>query len=201
MLPFVVHWITTYGVAALFVLLLLGVFGLPVPDETLLTFAGVLVRDGHLHFVPAWIAASLGSICGITLSYVLGRTAGLALVERYGRWLHVTRDHLERVERWFEHGGTWTLTIGYFVPGVRHLTALVAGSSRLPFPIFARFAYPGAVAWTLTFVSLGWYVGHRWESALATVHQHVTIVAAVLIVATLVYLVAHAWWRRRGRRQ
>ncbi len=199
--PFLVHWITTYGAAALFVLLLLGVFGLPVPDETLLTFAGVLVHEGHLAFGTTWVAAALGSMCGITLSYVLGRTAGLALVDRYGAWLHVTGDHLRRVERWLERGGMWTLTFGYFVPGVRHLTALVAGSSQLPFPLFARFAYAGAIVWTLTFIALGWYVGERWQLVLASVHQHITVLVAVLIGAAAVYAIAHAWWVRGARRQ
>ncbi len=70
--PFL-DWISTYGVVVLALLLMVGVFGLPVPDEALLTFAGVLVREGKLHFATTWTAAALGSMCGITLSYALGR--------------------------------------------------------------------------------------------------------------------------------
>jgi membrane protein DedA with SNARE-associated domain len=198
---FLIAWITAYGVAAIFGLLLLGVFGLPVPDETLLTFAGVLVHDGHMRFAPTWAAAALGSICGITLNYLLGRTAGLAVVHRYGSWLHVSADDLHRVERWLERHGRWTLTFAYFVPGVRHLTGLLAGSAQLPLGRFARFAYPGAVAWTLTFISLGWYVGGRWEPVLAALHRHLALGAAALAVAAGLYAIAHAWWMRRRRRE
>jgi membrane protein DedA with SNARE-associated domain len=198
--PFLLHWIATYGIAAIFVLLMLGVFGLPVPDETLLTFAGVLVREGRLPFVPTLLAAALGSMAGITISYIVGRTLGLGVVTRYGRWLHVTPAHLARVEGWFEHSGRWVLLFGYFIPGVRHFTALVAGSSGLPRAVFARFAYSGAVLWVLTFITLGWSVGRKWEAALESAHRHILMVAvAVAIVAAGYALVHRSFLRRRGR--
>ena len=113
----VIHWITQYGPPALFGLLMLGIIGLPIPDETLLTFAGVLVSQGKLAFAPTWLAANLGSMVGITVSYVLGRTTGLALVHRYGSWFHLTDERLHRVNLWLSHKGKWALTFGYFVPG------------------------------------------------------------------------------------
>jgi membrane protein DedA with SNARE-associated domain len=191
------HWVSAYGPAAIFVLLFLGVFGLPVPDETLLTFTGVLVREGHLHFLPTLVAATAGSMGGITLSYIVGRALGPGAVDRFGRWLHVTRADLARVERWFEHSGRWVLTFGYFIPGVRHFTALVAGSSGLPPAVFARYAYSGAAIWSLTFITLGWYMGPAWETALAAVHRHITIVAIVIAGLAGSYAIAHRWWLRR----
>lgn len=196
---FILPWIAHYGIAAIFVLLLLGVFGLPVPDETLLTFAGVLVRQAQLHFLPTVIAAALGSMCGITLSYVVGRTLGVGVVLRYGRWLHVTREDLRRVEGWLEHSGKWTLTFGYFVPGVRHFTAIVAGSTGLPARTFALFAYSGALLWSSTFITLGWYVGARWEAVLARAHRHLVVVGLALVVVIGAYAFAHRWWM--GRRK
>jgi membrane protein DedA with SNARE-associated domain len=195
----ILHWISAYGPGAIFVLLFLGVFGLPVPDEALLTFAGVMVREGRLHLVPAWLAAILGSMGGITLSYVVGRAFGLGVVDRFGRWLHVSRADLERIEGWFQHSGRWVLTFGYFIPGVRHFTALAAGSSRLPPAVFARYAYSGAVLWTATFITLGWFVGPAWESALAAAHRHIARLAIAAVVLTVLYALAHRWWLRRSR--
>lgn len=192
-----VHWITAYGEVALFGLLVVGVFGLPVPDETLLTLAGVMVRDGRLHFASTWAAAAFGSMCGITLSYAMGRIIGYGLVTRYGRLLHVTVDDLYRVEQWLARSGKWTLTFGYFIPGVRHLTAVVAGTTELPMPIFAAFAYTGAIIWSLCFITLGWYVGDRWEEALATAHRHLRIVAVAILVCAAAYAFIHTRWLRR----
>src|SRR5579871_6953768 len=137
------HWISTYGYPAIFVLLVFGIVGLPVPDETLLTFTGYLIFKGRLSLVPAFLSAFTGSACGITLSYTLGRTFGLALIHRYGKYIHLTEERLAKAHRFFERVGHWSLTFGYFVPGVRHLTAYAAGVSYVQPHIFALFAYFG----------------------------------------------------------
>ncbi|HEX9883092.1 MAG TPA: hypothetical protein VGA79_03915, partial [Desulfobaccales bacterium] len=66
-------WIKTYGYLGVFTSLMLGMFGLPVPDESILTFTGFLISKDYLHPAPAVVAAFLGSICGITLNYLVGR--------------------------------------------------------------------------------------------------------------------------------
>ena len=192
------HWIGTYGPPALFVLLMVGVFGLPVPDETLLTFAGVLVRQGQMHFATTWVAAAVGSMCGITLSYIVGQRFGPAAVAHFGRWIHVSRADLDRVERWLERSGKWSLTFGYFIPGVRHFTAIVAGSSQLPPRIFAIYAYSGAALWSFTFITLGWMVGSHWEAALHAAHRHVAVLVVIAIVAAGIYTIIHRRLWRRG---
>ena len=101
--------------------------------------------QGHLSLPLAFAAALAGSICGITISYWLGRTFGLALIHRYGRYLRITEEHVNKAHAWFERVGHWGLTFGYFVPGVRHLTAYAAGMSDLEPHQFALFAYSGAV--------------------------------------------------------
>src|SRR5215467_2554880 len=101
----VLAWITQYGYVAIFSLLVLGIVGLPVPDETLLTFTGYLVFKGHLSLPLAFAAALGGSSCGISISYWLGRTFGLKLIHRYGRYLRIREDHLAKAHAWFERAG------------------------------------------------------------------------------------------------
>ena len=119
---------------------MLGIVGLPVPDETLLTFSGYLIFSGHLRPGPALAAALAGSMCGISISYLLGRTFGAALLHRYGRYVHLTEERIAKAHEWFERAGRWGLTFGYFIPGVRHFTAYAAGMSELEPHVFAVFA-------------------------------------------------------------
>lgn len=197
----VLNWISQYGYGAIFVLLALGIVGLPVPDETLLTFTGVLVARGRLELVGALLACLGGSSCGITLSYWLGRRFGLSLLHKYGRYVHFTEERLNQVHWWFERIGKWALTFGYFIPGVRHFTAYVAGSADLEPPVFARYAYSGAALWVGTFVSLGYFFADRWQQLLEVIHRDLVKVSLVLAGAIAVWL-AIRWWRRRraGRR-
>lgn len=184
----VLDWVAQYGALALFGLLMLGIFGLPVPDETLLTFAGVLVSRGKLPFLTTWLAGVLGGISGISCSYFLGRTTGLFVVHRYGKWLHLTEHQLERASAWLSHRGKWSLTFGYFIPGVRHLTGIVAGASELHYAIFATFAYLGAGIWASAFIVLGWYVGERWQTIVASLHRGVVVATALVVLSAGAYL-------------
>src|SRR6185436_19830218 len=122
----VLAWISQYGYVAIFSLLVLGIVGLPVPDETLLTFTGYLVFKGTLSLPLAFASAACGSASGITISYWLGRTFGLTVIHRYGKYLRIRPHHLEKAQVWFAHAGHWSLTFGYYVPGVRHFTAFAA---------------------------------------------------------------------------
>jgi len=178
-----------YGAPLLFLAQMFGIFGLPIPDELLLTIAGVLVRRGNLNGTSIVGAAVAGCVTGITLSYVLGRTVGCRVLQRIGV------ERTARVQGWFDRFGKWVLAFGYFVPGVRHLTAIAAGSAPLDFHVFAAYAYPGAVLWSLTFVAAGYYAGDEWQRAAGVLRGHLMIAAMALAVAAAVYALA----RRRER--
>ncbi len=174
------EWLTRYGYVGLFLGLLLEIVGLPIPGETMLTAAGYLIDKGRLSF-PASLAVSLaGSLCGITLSYTLGRTLGYRLIHRWGPKVGLTEARLAKGHDWFERIGKWTLTLGYFVPGVRHLSGLVAGASGLEYPVFALFAYPGGVLWVASFLSLGYYFGEEWGGVSAPVRRGLAVGAVVV---------------------
>ncbi len=175
-------WISNYGYFVLFVLLMFGIFGLPVPDETLLTLVGYLIHKGYLLLIPTFCAVFFGSIFGITLSFVLGRTGGVLLLRKYRRFLHMNEDRIKRIHHWLERAGRWTLFFGYFVPGVRHVTAFTAGSYGLKYPAFAAFAYAGGFVWACTFISLGFIGGEKWEQWGKTAHLVILIVGAVAAV-------------------
>ena len=157
------RWITQHGYAGIFSLLTFGIVGLPVPDEWLLTFSGYLVFKRTLLFFPTFAAAFFGSACGITVSYLLGRIFDTYVLVKYGSIIHITPEMLARVHSWFERRGRWTLMVGYFIPGVRHLTGYVAGASELSYANFALFAYTGAFCWAAAFITLGYVLGEEWD--------------------------------------
>ncbi len=192
------QWIATYGYPAIFVLLVFGIVGLPVPDETLLTFTGYLIYKGDLKIVPAFLACFTGSSCGITLSYILGRTFGLALIHRYGKYIHLTEERIRYAHNWFERVGRWGLTFGYFIPGVRHFTAYAAGMSALEPHVFCAFAYAGAFLWASTFLSLGYFLGERWEATSERIHHYLLIACGVVVALGGLYFLYTRW---RGRRR
>src|SRR5437868_9579745 len=97
-------WLGQYGYSAIFFLLIGGIVGVPVPDQLLLVVSGYLVLTRSLSMTPTLIAAVLGSIAGITLSYALGRGSGA-----YVSKLKFAANRLDNAKNWFERFGGWTL--------------------------------------------------------------------------------------------
>ena len=195
----VLAWITQYGYFAIFFLLVFGIIGLPIPDETLLTFSGYLIYKGHLSLPLAFVSAVAGSASGITISYQLGRIFGHRVLIRYGKYLHLTEERLDRAHAWFARIGHWALTFGYFIPGVRHITAYAAGIAEVAPHQFAIFAYTGTVLWVSTFLSLGYLLGERWEAVEKNIHYYLVWVAVAIVVLAVGYVVWRKWVRRRGQ--
>ena len=191
------HWVDLYGYAALFFGLVFGIVGLPIPDESLLTLFGYLVSTGRFHFVLTYLVASTGSLTGITFSYWIGRAGGYRLVHRYGPRIHLTDERLERIHRWFDRIGKWTLTVGYFVPGVRHFTALIAGASKVQYPVFAAFAYTGGLIWSLTFITLGYSLGGSWTQNFHFGYRVPFAIGAIVLFAGIA---AYAFLKRKKNR-
>ena len=160
------------------------------------TFSGYLVYRGQFHFLPAVLTAYAGSICGITISYTIGRTGGLFLIHKYGSYVHFTKERLDRVHNWFERMGRWALFFGYFMPGIRHFTAIIAGSSELEPHVFAMFAYSGGLLWVISFVSLGYFLGEQWERMTDQVNGVLLWITIGVIAVGLL-----AWWLRARKRR
>ncbi len=180
-------WLTHYGSFALFGLLALGIIALPIPEETLMVLAGFLISNDRLEAIPTIVAAYGGSICGITVSYLVGRTAGKKFINSFGSWFGMTEDKLQKVHNWFESYGKWTLMFGYFIPGVRHFTGVCAGTSSLDYPIFAFFAYIGGIFWVTTFLSIGYFVGDHWSQ----IYEHMELVADKLVWAGVLGIIVY----------
>jgi membrane protein DedA with SNARE-associated domain len=189
----VTAWLVRYGAPVLFFAQVCGIVGVPIPDELLLTVAGALVARGVMHGPSTAFAALAGCLAGITVSYTIGRVIGATVLERRARrhaWA------VNRARRYFERFGTWLLTFGYFIPGVRHLTAIIAGSGRLEYRTFAAYAYPGGALWCTVFLSIGYYAGDRWPDAVKTAQANLTLLALGIGGA----IMAYALLRRRATR-
>lgn len=181
-------WLLNYGSIVLFFLLIAGIVAFPIPEETLLIVSGVFMSNGHLNIPSTMIAAYLGSICGITLSYYIGLTAGHYFIHKYGSWVGMTEARLVKAHVWFEKYGTWMLFFGYFIPGVRHFTGFTAGMTKLEFPRFALYAYTGAIAWVTLFLSLGYFFGGYWHHLYDELELGIEMLVLVPIPFAAIYL-------------
>ncbi|WP_153721434.1 DedA family protein [Sporosarcina cascadiensis] len=152
------EYIAHYGYFSIFIFLALGIFGLPMPDEFLVTFAGYLASAGTFHFIFAILFTICGVMVGTLFTYMLGRKLGKPLIQRFGRYLFLSPHRMQKVERWFMAYGSWTVTIGYFLPGMRHFVCYVSGMSGMSVQRYMLFAIPGIIISTTILVLLGYFI-------------------------------------------
>jgi membrane protein DedA with SNARE-associated domain len=191
-------WISQYGYWGIFSLLMLGIIGLPVPDETLLTFSGYLIFHGELKLIPTFLSAYLGSVAGISISYAIGSTFGYHILVKYGHFIHITEERLGKAHLWFEKIGRWSLPVGYFIPGVRHVVAILAGASKLQMWEFALFAYSGGLIWAVSFLSIGYFFGKHSRIVLRSINQHIILISIIaLIFLILFYIIKKYFYKKK----
>ncbi|WP_311764875.1 DedA family protein [Paenibacillus agricola] len=200
MLEDILLLIEDYGYIALFGLLAVGIVGIPVPDEILMTTVGSLtIEGGRLTFFKSFIASFAGTMVGMIVSYYLGNTVGKPFLYRYGKWVKLTPQRLDLVEGWFQKYGLWTVVFGYYVPGVRHFTCYLAGVSGVSIWRYLLYAGSGAMVWCLTFLTLGHVIGLNAPKIMAVIHHYLGIGGIIAVV--VIGLAAIIYWRVRKRKK
>ncbi|KZE72738.1 hypothetical protein AV654_04215 [Paenibacillus elgii] len=191
--------IDQYGYIALYGLLALGIVGIPVPDEILMTTVGSLTvgQNPLLDYGTSLAVCFSGSMTGMLISYFLGRTVGKPFLYKYGKWVKLTPERLGVAEGWFHKYGMWAVTFGYYVPGVRHFTCYLAGVSNVGFWRYLLYAGTGGLVWCLSFLTLGHVIGINAPHIIAVAHRYMGITIAILVA--LVVIIGYFYWRHRKR--
>lgn len=151
--------VTHYGVFVVFLFLSLGIFGLPVPDEFVIIFTGYLSSSGLLSVVTATGLVISGVFIGTLVTYTIGKKVGRPLIERFGKWVGLSEKRVSRVERWFTRYGSWTVTLGFFVPGMRHFVCCFSGMSGMAVKRYMVFSSLGTTTSGILGISLGYLFG------------------------------------------
>lgn len=193
---FAVHVLQATGYAGLLLLMAGESMVLPIPSEAVMPFAGYLVSQGEMTWGGAIVASSLGSLVGSYASYLMGRHGLLPLVQRYGKYVFVQPHHLEKASDFFGRRGVVAVFLCRFIPGVRHVSSIPAGSARMPLGPFLVASVLGATLWNSILLAIGFKVGQN-ADAIAR-YKHLLDLAGIALV---VLLVGYVWYEVRKARQ
>jgi membrane protein DedA with SNARE-associated domain len=201
----VTSWLAHYGVAAVFVLMFVdAVF--PAASELVMLYAGALASGALAHRVDVlgWHGTGFGAYVAVVVTgavaYQLGAVAGWWIgyrggrrfVERYGRFLHLSLEQLDRAERWFRRWRGSAVLVGRITPVARSFVSIPAGLFETPFVRYNVLTFVGNLVWCLALAGVGWGLGASWD----TFHHDFRWVEYLVVVVILAGL-AYAVWRRR----
>lgn len=152
---FILH----FGYFAVFTFLALGIFGLPMPDEVVVTSVGFFTSNGTLHYSIALLITILGVFIGTLLTFYIGKWIGKPLLRKGGRWIGIKDQSIRTTEGWIKKHGPVTVLFGFFIPGMRHIICYISGMGGMKTKIYLLYVLIGASVSTIIYLTIGYYIG------------------------------------------
>jgi membrane protein DedA with SNARE-associated domain len=170
---------------------------IPLPSELIMPFAGYLVFEGSMNLYWAATAGAIGCNLGSLVAYELGCYGGRPLVERYGRWILLSRRELDWADRFFARWGYLAVFIARLLPVIRTFIALPAGIARMPRARFHVYTFLGSWPWCFGLAWLGMKLGQNWRGLGKYFHQFDLVIGIALLAGAVWFAWSH--WQNRMR--
>lgn len=194
------EFIEQYGYWGVFLLIALENIFPPIPSEVILTFGGYMTAQTNLTVQGVIVTSTLGSVFGAIILYQIGAILNVdkleKVVERYGRFLRLTKEDLYRADAWFDKYGIWTVFFCRFIPLIRSLISIPAGMARMNFWLFISFTTLGTILWNTLLINLGARLGENWEVIGERMDQY----SNYLYLLFAILLIVIIGWKRKRRR-
>jgi membrane protein DedA with SNARE-associated domain len=190
-----------YGYWAVLLLVMVEDFGIPVPGETILIAAAIFAGAGRLNVVAVGIVGFVAAVVGDNIGFAIGHFGGRALALRWGRYVFLTEERLDRAEVFFNRHGGKIIVVARFIEGLRQANGIIAGISGMHWRRFVFFNAIGAALWVGTWVTIGYVAGNH----INTIYHYITTYSYYALIAVVVLVVAfiirHVLRRRHGSAQ
>ena len=197
------HALAVIGYPAVTVFVMIESMGVPFPGETMLLLASFTAGVYHqLQPIPVIIAAALGAILGDNIGYAVGHFGGRAFILRFGRYVFLKPEHLDKADAFFARHGGKTVFFGRFTTLLRLWAALLAGVNHMRWRDFLFYNAAGGILWAILYGTLGYFAGRIFHDNFAFVEQIARTVGWVtggIIVAVVLFIIAFLWWRKHRK--
>lgn len=185
----IVQLLNQYGYTILFLSLMVELIIIPVPNEALMSYVGILCFQGKMNLFLSIAFAGLGGISGATISYWIGRKLGVPFFQKYGHFIHMGPEKMEKTSKWYGKYGKVLLLFSFFIPGVRHVASIISGVIKLPFKSFSFFSYIGVFLWVGAFISLGNLLGPKWDQYQGEIKKWLVLASIVIGFLAILFFI------------
>lgn len=195
---FIVNIIAHTGYAGVLGLMTFESVGLPIPSEVIMSFAGFLVVDGKLLFWLVVLAGTAGNLFGSLLAYWIGFRGGRPLIEKYGKYILISKHDLDLADKWFAHNGELAVLVGRILPVVRTYISFPAGIAKMDLKKFSFYSFVGSLPWCILLTWLGVRLGNNWDLIRQKLHNFDLAIGLGILVLIALYVWRHIRHLKKG---
>jgi membrane protein DedA with SNARE-associated domain len=160
---FIVATISALGYGGIVLLMAIESACIPLPSEIIMPFSGYLVSTGELNLWGVAIAGAVGCVLGSLVAYWVGMYGGRPFIEKYGRYILLSRHDLDIADRWFAKYGEVIVFVSRLLPAIRTFIAFPAGVARMNLTRFVIYTFAGSLPWCLGLAYVGQKLGEQWD--------------------------------------
>jgi len=193
---FVLGMVSDMGYTGIVILMALESSFIPFPSEVVVPPAGYLAARGEMNIYLVVLSGTAGSLIGAVANYYIAVFMGRRLLEKYGKYIFLKPERLEKIDKYFRKHGEITTFVGRLIPGIRQYISFPAGLGRMNIPKFCFFTSLGAGIWVVVLAVLGYFVGNNLELIKSNLHPITLITLCLLAVIVIIYI----FWNKKGRR-
>jgi len=166
---------------------------IPLPSEIIMPFSGYLVfrYPDRFNLFMMGVAGAAGCVVGSLVAYYAGKYGGRPLVEKYGKYVLIRHQDLDRADHWFARYGDWAIFFSRLMPVVRTFISFPAGVSGMNVPRFIVFTFIGSLPWCYVLALAGMKLGERWRSIRGYFHGADTVIAVLIVLGLAFYIYHH----------
>ena len=187
----VVGTIDVLGYPGVFFLMLVESCGIPMPSEIIMPFSGFLVAVGKMNFWAVSFVGAFANLAGSLIAYWIGLKGGRALIEKYGKYVLISKHDLDLADRWFMRFGNWTVFFGRLLPVVRTYISFPAGVAKMEMKRFSLYTFAGALLWSILFTWLGVKMGDNWGQIREKLHNFDLAIVVLIVIGITWYVWRH----------
>lgn len=169
---------------------------IPFPSEIIMPFAGYLVWKGEMSLLLVTLAGTVGNVLGSWVAYGAGYYGGRPFLEKYGRFLLISVNDLDRSDRWFLKYGDAVIFFSRLMPVVRTFISLPAGISKMNLTRFTIYTFLGSAPWCFGLAYVGLKLGEHWNTLQPYFHEFDLVIGIVLLVLLAIFIWKH--WPQKG---
>ncbi|ANS75809.1 hypothetical protein AWM70_15455 [Paenibacillus yonginensis] len=189
------HWIEGLGYFGIMIGLMVEV----IPSEIVLAYAGYLVHQGEISFVGAVIFGTIGALIAQIFLYWIGRYGGRPVLDKYGKYIFMTKKHIDASEAWFLKYGSGMVFFARFVPVARQAISIPAGLAKMKLSKFILLTTLASLPWSILFIYLGKVLGQNWETIDEKAKPYLMPILLVALALLIVYVLVKWFYSSRKK--